>query len=176
MFMFRAMEHKANIRSGESERGSRFGFFLSVRYASSSLMRFDNVSAAVRRRMARTRAKNSGPEMLVRRTAHRLGYRFRLHRSDLPGTPDLVFPSRCKVIFVHGCFWHGHDHPACKRGALPKIRLGYWGPKIAANRERDAKAIAQLEASGWGVLVVWECELASFRENLSSKLSAFLGG
>ncbi|WP_223479355.1 very short patch repair endonuclease [Oricola indica] len=109
------------------------------------------------RQMALIKAKDTKPEMIVRRAAHRLGYRFRLHRRDLPGNPDLVFPKRRAVIFVHGCFWHGHD---CKRGArIPKTRTDYWLSKIARNKERDKTSIDALEADGWRVLVIWECEL-----------------
>jgi DNA mismatch endonuclease, patch repair protein len=97
------------------------------------------------------------PELTVRRLAHRMGYRFRLHRKDLPGKPDLVFPRLRKVVFVHGCFWHGHD---CKRGArTPLQNRAYWAKKVARNRERDKSAQASLQALGWHVLVLWECEL-----------------
>lgn len=92
----------------------------------------------------------------MRRIAHALGFRFRLHRRDLPGTPDLVFPRLRKVVFVNGCFWHGHA--GCKKGALPKSRPEYWGPKISRNVERDAEACAKLEAAGWKTLTVWQCE------------------
>ena len=98
------------------------------------------------------------PELIVRRAAHALGYRFRLHRRDLPGKPDLVFPSRHKVIFVHGCFWHQHDDPQCLDGRLPKSRAEYWGPKLQRNVERDAAHVAALEADGWKVLSIWECD------------------
>ncbi|MGD2131347.1 MAG: very short patch repair endonuclease [Maricaulaceae bacterium] len=121
--------------------------------------------------MARVKSKNTKPEMLVRRAAHALGYRFRLHRKDLPGAPDLVFASRRAVIFVHGCFWHGHD---CARGArMPKANAAYWRAKIARNRARDAASTQALEADGWRVLTVWECELK--RDDLPDRLSAFLG-
>ncbi|WES32188.1 very short patch repair endonuclease [Varunaivibrio sulfuroxidans] len=109
--------------------------------------------------------------MTVRRLIYSLGYRYRLHRKDLPGTPDLVFPGRRAVIFVHGCFWHGHD---CKRGArTPKSNTGYWKVKIARNVERDAKTIDDLERNAWRVLVVWECELKD-AGTLHDKLDAFL--
>ena len=107
--------------------------------------------------MARVKGKDTKPEMKVRRLAHGLGYRFRLHRKDLPGSPDLVFPGRRKVIFVHGCFWHGHD---CPRGSRqPKQNADYWRAKIARNMKRDADALAALEDQGWAVLTLWECEL-----------------
>jgi DNA mismatch endonuclease (patch repair protein) len=121
--------------------------------------------------MARVKAKDTKPEMTVRRLAHGLGYRFRLHRKDLPGSPDLVFPARGKVIFVHGCFWHGHD---CPRGSRqPKQNAHYWRAKIERNRARDAAAVAALEDQGWAVLTLWECELKDV-EALGDRLKAFL--
>ena len=106
--------------------------------------------------MASVSSKNTKPEMFVRRVLHGLGYRYRLHRRDLPGSPDLVFPSRKKTIFVHGCFWHGHG---CKWGRLPKSNLDYWAPKIGANQARDERNILALKQAGWSPLVVWQCEL-----------------
>ena len=107
--------------------------------------------------MRAVKGKDTKPEMTVRRLAHALGYRFRLHRKDLPGKPDLVFPGRNKVIFVHGCFWHGHD---CARGSrVPATNTDYWLAKVARNTERDEKARAALEQKGWRVVVVWECDL-----------------
>ena len=106
--------------------------------------------------MRRIRRVDTKPELDVRRTAHRLGYRFRLHRRDLPGTPDLVFSRLKKVIFVHGCFWHQHN---CRLGAKqPSTNAAYWLPKLARNVERDKLARRQLEDDGWGVLVIWECQ------------------
>lgn len=123
--------------------------------------------------MARVKAKNTTPELKVRRLAHGMGYRFRLHRKDLPGSPDLVFPGRRKVIFVHGCFWHGHD---CARGARqPKQNTEYWAKKIAGNRARDAAALSALKAQGWSALVLWECELKD-ADALAARLKTFLGG
>lgn len=122
--------------------------------------------------MAAIRSKNMKPEMLVRSVAHRLGYRFRLHRKDLPGKPDLVFGPRKKVIFVHGCYWHQHADPNCHDGRPPKSNTDYWLPKLQRNVERDASSIRALEALGWSVLVVWECETKS--ETLAERLSAFL--
>lgn len=124
--------------------------------------------------MARVRNKDTKPELFVRRLAHSLGYRFRLHRRDLPGKPDLVFPSRRAVVFVHGCFWHQHPDPACKLARMPKTRLDFWIPKLEGNRERDERTIERLEASGWRVLTVWQCELRD-REVLVGRLTAFLG-
>lgn len=107
--------------------------------------------------MSRVRSKDTSAEIEVRSLAHRLGFRFRIHRTDLPGKPDLVFSSRKKVIFVHGCFWHGHACPRGKRS--PKANADYWKQKIEKNTERDLKAQSALKALGWDVLVVWECHL-----------------
>ena len=121
--------------------------------------------------MAKIRSANTRPEMIVRRAAHKLGFRFRLHRRDLPGKPDLVFVGRKKIIFVHGCYWHGHG---CKVGGTgAKSNQDYWGPKIARNRERGDLAIATLRASGWKVLVIWECETRN-DPNLAARLRRFL--
>jgi DNA mismatch endonuclease, patch repair protein len=107
--------------------------------------------------MARVRGKDTGPELKVRRMLHRLGFRYRLHRRDLPGSPDLVFPRRRTALFVHGCFWHGHD---CPRGSrAPKQNADYWAAKIARNRARDGETEARLATLGWCSLTVWECEL-----------------
>ncbi|MDE2921794.1 MAG: very short patch repair endonuclease [Acidobacteriota bacterium] len=106
--------------------------------------------------MRRIRGRDTKPELVVRRAAHALGYRFRLHRRDLPGTPDLVFPRLRKAILVHGCFWH--RHPGCPRTTTPKTRVAYWRDKFQQNIERDRRNIGELRALGWGVLVVWECE------------------
>jgi DNA mismatch endonuclease (patch repair protein) len=131
----------------------------------------DHVSADVRRRiMESVQTKDTGPEMLVRRMLHALGYRYRLHRKDLPGSPDLVFPRLKKVVFVHGCFWHGHG---CQWGRLPQSNLDYWRPKIEANRERDARNVKALGQAGWRVLTIWQCELRA-RESALEKLCAFL--
>ena len=106
--------------------------------------------------MAAVRSKNTKPELVIRKALHGMGYRFRVHRKDLPGKPDLVFPSRGAVIFVNGCFWHGHSCPA---GALPATRREFWENKIGKNRDRDTGNTVTLQASGWRVLTVWECEL-----------------
>jgi DNA mismatch endonuclease (patch repair protein) len=121
--------------------------------------------------MRRIRSKDMRPELTVRSLVHRMGYRFRLHRKDLPGKPDMVFASRQKVIFVHGCYWHGHD---CKRAHNPKSNLDYWTPKLARNRDRDEKNQQALEFAGWKVFVVWECEVSS-DEILGKRIRAFLG-
>ena len=120
--------------------------------------------------MRAVRTKDTGPEWTVRRLLHGLGYRYRLHRKDLPGKPDLVFPSRKKAILVHGCFWHAHD---CRYGRSPKSRLDYWLPKLERNKERDAEKRAQLEALGWQILTVWQCETKNL-DALTAKLCAFL--
>jgi DNA mismatch endonuclease (patch repair protein) len=104
------------------------------------------------RQMALVKGKNTKPEIVVRRLVHALGFRFRLHRRDLPGAPDLVFPGRRKVIFVHGCFWHRHDDPSCWRSRLPKTRQEFWAPKLAGNVERDQRTNAALGAAGWATL------------------------
>jgi DNA mismatch endonuclease (patch repair protein) len=122
--------------------------------------------------MALVRSKDTKPELVVRRLTHRLGYRFRLHRRDLPGHPDLVFPSRRKVIFVHGCFWH--RHPGCKATRVPKTRVEFWQRKFEDNVRRDAAAQEALAEAGWKVLVVWECEVRDVAE-LEDRLREFLG-
>lgn len=109
-------------------------------------------------RMSRVRGKDTKPEMIVRRLVHSMGYRYRLHRRDLPGTPDLVFPRLKKVIFVHGCFWHRHPDPNCKLARMPKSRLSFWKPKLEGNRERDLRHQKELAKLGWNVLILWECE------------------
>ena len=109
--------------------------------------------------MSNIRSKGMKPEMAVRRLAHSMGYRYRLHRKDLPGKPDLAFPSRRKVIFVHGCFWHRHSDPACKIARLPQSNRDYWWPKLERNAARDAEHAATLGKLGWKVLTIWECEV-----------------
>jgi len=134
----------------------------------------DKLSAVDRsRNMASIRSKDMKPELAVRKTAHALGFRFRLHRKDLPGKPDLVFPKYRAAIFVHGCFWHQHAEPKCLDGRPPKSNLAYWGPKLARNRERDASSRAALEAQGWRVLIVWECETKD-AQLVAGKIADFL--
>jgi DNA mismatch endonuclease (patch repair protein) len=123
-------------------------------------------------RMARIRSKDTQPELRVRRLAYTLGYRYRLHRRDLPGCPDLVFPSRRKVVFIHGCFWHSHD--GCKVANKPKSRTDFWFAKFERNRARDAKNLRALNSAGWRVFTVWECETKN-TELLASRLVRFLG-
>lgn len=115
-------------------------------------------SSSRSRNMAAIRSKNTKPELIVRSIAHRLGYRFRLHAKDLPGNPDLVFRSRKKVIFVHGCFWHQHSSAKCRDGRMPKSNRSYWKPKLLKNVERDKRSLAALRALKCKVLVIWECE------------------
>lgn len=117
-----------------------------------------SVSPEVSARMSRIRKKDTKPELKVRKAAHALGLRFRLHRSDLPGTPDLVFPGRRVALLVHGCFWHQHESISCPLVKSPQSRLDYWLPKLRRNKERDAAARAALTAQGWQVAEVWECE------------------
>ena len=124
-----------------------------------------------RRIMASVGTRNTGPEMAVRRVLHSLGYRFRLHQKDLPGRPDIVFRSRRKVVFVHGCFWHGHG---CAKGRLPKSRTDYWGPKIETNRARDERVIEYLDRLGWRSLTIWQCETYDL-VSLGRELHDFLG-
>lgn len=123
------------------------------------------------RQMALVRAKNTKPELRVRRAAHALGFRYRLHRRDIPGSPDLVFPSKNKIIFVHGCFWHRHK--GCSRCRLPKSRLNFWKPKFKSNVERDKKVRKELRRLGWNVLVIWECQ-TMHKEGLKTSLRRFL--
>jgi len=112
--------------------------------------------------MARVRQKGTGPELLVRRCLHRLGFRFRLHRKDLPGTPDIVLPKHCKVIFVHGCYWH--RHPGCTRTTTPKTRTDFWTDKFRSNVQRDRRNMRKLRESGWEPYIVWECETNDIQE------------
>lgn len=132
----------------------------------------DTISATERSAlMARIRSKNTGPELIVRSLVHRLGYRFRLHRKDLPGKPDIVFPRHQKIILIQGCFWHGHT---CRLASKPKSNQEYWSTKIQANRTRDAKNLAALKELGWEVLELWECEIRKF-DDLENKLREFMG-
>ncbi|UNK39842.1 very short patch repair endonuclease [Shinella sp. H4-D48] len=127
--------------------------------------------------MSRIRAKDTRPEMVVRRLAHSMGYRYRLHRKDLPGKPDLTFGPRRKIIEVRGCYWHAHVRydPKCwEARSEAKSNQAYWGPKMDRNVERDRKNLAALEAAGWKVLVIWECELRDL-EAVRTRVSDFLG-
>lgn len=115
--------------------------------------------------MARVRQKDTAPELVVRKALHAAGLRYVLHPRDLPGRPDLSFPKYRTVLFVHGCFWHGHD---CRAGRAPSSNTEYWVSKIAQNRSRDSRQKAELEAKGWRVLTLWECETKS--ADLPSKI------
>ena len=134
----------------------------------------DTVSPEVRSRiMSRVKSKGMKPEMKVRRLLHGLGYRYRLHRSDLPGRPDLVFPSRRKVVFVNGCFWHYHR--GCKHVRVPASNRDYWVAKLERNRDRDERNLLLLDELGWSVMTAWECELRDM-ETATGRLVEFLEG
>jgi DNA mismatch endonuclease (patch repair protein) len=121
--------------------------------------------------MSRIRGRDTKPELAVRRLAHALGYRFRLHRRDLPGAPDLTFPGRRKVVFVHGCFWH--QHPGCRYAYRPKSNLEFWKRKLTANTRRDVCVLQKLREQGWSPLVIWECEISNL-QNLANRLKSHL--
>lgn len=124
--------------------------------------------------MSSVRSKHTKPELVVRSMLHAMGYRFRLHRRDLPGRPDIVFPSRHKVIEVRGCFWHRHPDPTCPNAVLPRTRTEFWSAKLAANVERDERNVRLLTDLGWGSLILWECQLAD-PVALAKRLADFLG-
>jgi DNA mismatch endonuclease (patch repair protein) len=133
----------------------------------------DRLDPQARSRLMRAvKSKDTTPERAVRSLLHRMGYRFRLHRKDLAGTPDIVLPRFGAAIFVHGCFWHGHG---CKIGRLPRSKLDYWQPKIGANRERDERKAQTLRGQGWRVLAVWQCELKD-EAALAARLRRFVEG
>lgn len=121
--------------------------------------------------MRAVRSKDTAPELIVRRIAHRLGYRYRLHPSELPGKPDLVFRSRRKVIFVHGCFWHRHR--GCARATLPQSNKEFWQQKLESNAKRDSKQVRALQQLGWEALIIWQCETKN-TEELACRLKTFL--
>ena len=125
------------------------------------------------KRMSLIRGKDSSPELKLRRLVHGMGFRYRLHVKDLPGKPDLVFPSRRAVIFMHGCFWH--RHPGCKLARMPKSKSDFWRSKLEGNRERDLRNQEMLKKLGWHVLVIWECEMENI-EKVSNKVREFLQG
>ena len=121
--------------------------------------------------MGAVHSKNTGPEMVVRKIVHALGYRYRLHVATLPGRPDLVFPARRKVVFVHGCYWHRHK--ACRYATSPKTNCAFWEAKFAANVSRDRRTQRELKKMGWAVFTVWQCELKK-PERLTERLDDFL--
>lgn len=121
--------------------------------------------------MRQVRDKNTKAELRVRRLIHSMGYRYRLHVKTLPGNPDLVFKSRHKVIFIHGCFWHLHD--GCRGNRVPSSRREYWVPKLEGNKKRDLESQSKLQEMGWQVLVIWECELKDI-ESLAPRINTFL--
>lgn len=124
--------------------------------------------------MSRVKSRNTKPEILVRSMLHRMGYRFRLHRKDLPGNPDIVLPKYRTAMFVHGCFWH--QHPGCRKATIPKNNSAYWETKLMRNVERDRLAKQRLEERGWIALTLWECEIPRKEDALRELLRKSLGG
>jgi DNA mismatch endonuclease (patch repair protein) len=121
--------------------------------------------------MSTVGSKNTGPEMSVRKMLHAMRYRYKLHQRNLPGSPDISFPKKKKVIFVHGCFWHGHN---CGYGRLPKSKIAYWSAKVEANKARDKKNIEKLKNLGWKSIVVWQCQLKDMNK-IQQRLVGFFG-
>jgi DNA mismatch endonuclease, patch repair protein len=122
--------------------------------------------------MSKVGGKNTKPELIIRSLLHRMGYRFRIHCTDLPGNPDISLPRHKKIIFVHGCFWHGHIE--CPRAKRPSTNQEFWQKKLDKNIERDRQNIAKLEAFGWTVLVIWQCEVKDLPK-LEQKIESFIG-
>ncbi|WP_200915884.1 DNA mismatch endonuclease Vsr [Jeongeupia sp. HS-3] len=148
------------------------GASLESRTAKASGM--DTLTPAERsERMGRVRSTDTRLEMVVRRLVHGMGYRYRLHRKGLPGKPDLVFTSRHKVIFIHGCFWHRHDDPTCRLARLPKSRLDFWLPKLSENKARDDRVQQRLADQGWATMTIWECQVRD-TEALKRRIREFL--
>lgn len=135
----------------------------------------DKITQAERSKlMSRIRSKDTRPELAVRSILHRLGYRFRIHRKDLPGCPDIVLPRHRKIILIHGCFWHGHT---CRLASKPKSNENYWNTKIQKNRERDTRNLEALVHQGWGVLILWECEIRKLEGiGIEERLRTFMSG
>lgn len=134
----------------------------------------DKISQERRRKnMQAIKSKNTKPEMVVRRLIHEMGFRYRLHGKNLPGKPDLVFSTRKKVIFIHGCFWHAHSNPECKISRVPKSNEEFWIPKLEATSIRDRKHITELQSLGWKSLVIWECEIKN-KDILIKNITKFL--
>ncbi|MDK6080340.1 very short patch repair endonuclease [Massilia varians] len=134
-------------------------------------VQYHNVAASTRRRMQAVRRKDTAPELSVRRILYAMGYRYRLHRKDLPGVPDIALGKAKRIIFIHGCFWHGH--PECRRAKLPANNFETWRMKIDRNRARDSRNIDALHLLGWHVLVLWECELID-EPSIRARLATFL--
>lgn len=134
---------------------------------------FDDVPPERRRNLAAVGGKDTTPELRVRRLLFRMGYRFRLHRRDLPGTPDIVLAGKRKIVEVRGCFWHRHPDPACRNAVLPRVRAEWWAAKLARNVTRDERNLAALRDAGWSVLVLWECEVKD-EATLARRLRSFL--
>lgn len=124
------------------------------------------------RNMSRVKSRDTKPEKLVRRLVYSMGYRYRLHLKNLPGSPDLAFLGKRKAIFVHGCFWH--QHSGCPNCRIPKTRQDFWISKLKSNKENDKKVLQKLSELGWEVMIIWECELAN-KDTVISKLTTFLG-
>ncbi|MDQ2777751.1 MAG: very short patch repair endonuclease [Acidobacteriota bacterium] len=123
--------------------------------------------------MSQVRGWDTAPELTVRHLLHRMGFRYRLHVRSLPGTPDLVFPAKRKIVFIHGCFWHGHD---CRAGAnRPSSNVGYWTEKLSRTSDRDRRVDFQLKQLGWDVLSVWECQIREDRSRIVEGIARFLG-
>ncbi len=134
---------------------------------------YENVAPATSIRMQAVRGRNTEPELKVRKILHALGYRFRLHRKNLPGTPDIVLPKYRKLVLVHGCFWHGHE--GCPRATRPKRNVDAWNAKIEGNKARDQSNVCALQSLGWGVLIIWECEIRELAKT-ADRLRSFLSG
>ncbi|WP_280959931.1 very short patch repair endonuclease [Aminobacter aminovorans] len=165
------MHNKTCTVSGHCHKAAHASFFVCTARKRNRLI--DTLTPEQRsRRMAAIRSKDTKPELTVRSVLHRLGYRYRLHRRDIPGRPDICLIGRRKVIFVHGCFWHGHDN--CKIANLPKSRTEYWAAKFRYNKQRDAAAKQVLAVAGWNCCVVWECEIQG-GVNWERRLMDFLG-
>jgi DNA mismatch endonuclease (patch repair protein) len=161
-----AADSRRRARARMSARGAN-----SAKNTTGADLRAHRAESARSRTMRAIRKKNTKPELVVRRLLHGLGLRFRLHRRDLPGSPDIVLPRHRAVVLVHGCFWH--QHPGCRHGNKPRVRTAYWLPKLARNVARDAQALAALRALGWRALVVWECELRDV-DAVRDRLAAFI--
>lgn len=130
----------------------------------------DNLSKEARsENMRQIRSKNSKPELAVRSVLHQMGFRFRIHRRDLPGSPDIVMSKYKVAIFVNGCFWHGHNN--CKKATIPKTNISFWQKKIEMNKKRDEKVQCDLNEIGWKISTIWECEIILYKENLAQLLS-----